>query len=662
MNTKIVALTGMLALSLMTSVTFAQKPPAGTDALKYEPSLEQGVQPVWGVISTCDIGGVLAKNVNSGLSNANSAGDNTLTLDFNGFQLNLFIKWALDNTFQFYFVDDQGAPNDSGVVYEFGVKNNTDDIIYRYSVDGVSSDTELNDINEGVAGNIDADRANNVDICFAPSDVTPPDITFNSPLGDSQVSGTDYPVQVTVYDPSGVDGNSVTFNIDGDSFDMICEATDQSGTEYICRYSWNTEEYETGFYGLTATATDLFGNTGTAPEPPIEVEVVRQYTQCFGTIGPEDILDPSVESDPTNPRFTGFPGGCNPTGAVLIQTPPNGTDCATDPLQEKCYIAGTLLKPATPTDHCGIYGFEDPRMQGGSVPILGGPLHVFDAVPLDPSQVAGVVAAIRAAYPDQAPENDPGKPEYLSDADLLSAAVVLDENTFCANACCLIAQHTKGAPLDQIYQAWDTENGTAFIKVHKTREQFDKDGKAHVVTTCYDDSNLQKSFNAGYQPLLQTDDDTGVVTVLTQSCNSPSRTLSRGNGFDVSNIIVNTTTIADEPAKSVMWFEFRLQKIQEDFDRVFALFGIIGRDGYLIAGNFNRDVQNPVKEAQRKFQSNNIASKDQAIAALMEAADGIRTLTTYKITEANPPGEALAIIEHIIYELGVTRDEQAGTP
>ncbi len=258
-----------------------------------------------------------------------------------------------------------------------------------------------------------------------------------------------------------------------------------------------------------------------------------------------------------------------------------------------------------------------------------------------------MLAALQASYP----------PAYMP-PNSLKDALVLDENTFCANGCCLAAQHTKGALLDGLYQAWDEENGTAFIKVHFTREQFEEDGKGGLATFCYDDSSfpyLQNSFNAGYQPLFQSLDDTGFLTVLTQACNSPARTLSRGNGFDVSNLIVSTAMPVETDPIAVLDFAF--QESQEDFDRVFFLFGIIDRDGLLLSGNFNRDVQNPMKEAQRRFSNFNPLSLQKSIESLEEAAFGIRTKTTYLITEANPPGEALALIEHLIYDLGVLRDE-----
>jgi hypothetical protein len=658
MKAKITAIAGMLALSLVSSAVSAPRP-----SNVYLDSENGTVSS--GVIKKC-VDGTLEKNINPFISGGNPE-DFPIEwrefFDVEGSQVELVVVWNLDNSFNVGF----GPNGDAlGTIIELGAENNTEKVKWKYNPPAFSADpyadrfigpfadTGLNVVD----GEETAPKVNSIDICMGLLDIDPPTIVFEKPTNGEQVSG-EYPVKVLVSDPSGVDTNTVAFNVDGQFVDyMNCTG---SAPDYVCQYSWNTEEYDTGFYELTATATDLVGNQGTGPDPAIEVEVVRQYTQCFGTIGGEDFDDPSAENDPNDPAFTGLAGGCAPTDAVLVQTPPNGTFCSgPDADPTKCFIAGTLLKPANPTDRCGVYGFDDYRVLiGDDYPSSGIRLHVFDGPPapgLDPSQVPGVVAAIKAAYP--------AGTVFPLDAQLLRDAVVLDENTYCANGCCLIAQHTKGALLDELYQNWDSENGTVFIKVHKTREKFAEDGKADVVTTCYNDSNLQKSFNAGYQPLFQTDDDTGLLTVLTQECNSPARTLSRGNGFDVANAIVNTIEIPDD-ATPEEWLDFRVQKILEDFDRVFDLFSIIDRDGYVLAGNFNRFVKNPVSEAQRKVGSNNPDSKDQARAALAEAADGLRTKITCRITEANPCGEALALIEHLQYELRITADEQrtiAGIP
>ena len=64
-----------------------------------------------------------------------------------------------------------------------------------------------------------------------------------------------------------------------------------------------------------------------------------------------------------------------------------------------------------------------------------------------------------------------------------------------------------------------------------------------------------------------------------------------------------------------------------------------------------------MNQAKRRFDNFNTTSLQQSIGALIDAADGIRTKTTYDVTEANPPGEALALIEHLIWDLGLLNEE-----
>jgi hypothetical protein len=294
-------------------------------------------------------------------------------------------------------------------------------------------------------------------------------------------------------------------------------------------------------------------------------------------------------------------------------------------------------------------------------------LDIFDSleqrgVGIHPDLADGVLAAVQASYPD-----DPDGPEPPLNLD---NALVLDENTYCANGCCSIAQHVKGyvetesgvegTQLSVLYPEWpvDPPTGLAFIKTHFPGLVVPLGQLAkcyHEVTN----PDLQNTAGAGYMPLFQTPDDSGFLTVLTQDCRNPARDLTRNNGLDVSNIIVSTAGldyVATETSP-VEVLTFMYQQSEEDFVRVFFLLDVIERDALLLTGNFRRDVRSPMNQAKRRFDNFNSTSLQQSIDALADAADGIRTKTTYEVTEANPPGEALALIEHLIWELGLLKKE-----
>ena len=160
-------------------------------------------------------------------------------------------------------------------------------------------------------------------------------------------------------------------------------------------------------------------------------------------------------------------------------------------------------------------------------------------------------------------------------------------------------------------------------------------------------------------PLFQSADDTGYVSMRTMGCVNPLLKSSRNNGFDVSNIIVSTAGLdhLDTATNPVEVLTFMYQENEEDFARLFALIDIINRDSLLLSGNFNRDVQSPINQAKRRFDNFNPKSLQQSIDSLWEAVDGIRTKTTYLVTEANPPGEMLSVTYHLIWDLGLLRDE-----
>jgi hypothetical protein len=269
-------------------------------------------------------------------------------------------------------------------------------------------------------------------------------------------------------------------------------------------------------------------------------------------------------------------------------------------------------------------------------------LKVFDEVSIHPDLVPRVADAL--------PPNS-----------ILSDAVVLDENTYCANGCCAIAQHAKGYAnsglegdeLQVLYPVWpqNPATGLIFIKTHFPEDVLPTD----VIAQCYGtDGNfdLQDAAGAGYQPLDQQLDDYGFLSVLTQKCVNPARTLTRNNGFDVSNIVETAGIDFDADPVAVLNFKYGLS--EDQFGLVFAALDCAAP--LLLTGKLS-DVTSPVNQAKRRFNNFNPRSLQRSIDALMDAAVAIRTETTWLVTEKNCPGEALGRIEHLIWDLELLKSE-----
>ena len=662
----------MLALGLPSAVALG----AERDIADYGPSTK-GFSPESGVLKfqdDCPDETAFFKNVVPGLTNGSVAGSTVPPIEFiiDGKTVTMSISWDADNSFGFNIT--------GGLAHIVAVTSDTNNLLYDYVnhypavnnvepgtvIGPVFADGNLNDIQ-------DAADVNHLDLCLAPVDTTPPSIVFIEPLNGDTVAGSTVTVRVEVTDDSGVDPDSVTISVNGETLGFMSCGTTQPPLE--CSYLWNTAGL-LGPYTITVTATDQAvtnpdgPNTGTAS---VDIEVI-DLTSCFGTLGEED-FDP----DPTEPLYA---GGCNPTGKVLLQAPPDTETCAGDNPPNTCFLMGTLLKPdparvsalydagdcpAGKPDYCGS-GFPDCRMAedatGSWYPKYKENLYVFDSqqqrgVGIHPDLAAGVLAAVQASYP---PGSTP--PQDLNNA------LVLDDTTYCANGCCSIAQHVKGyketasgvegTQPSVLYPEWPVAppTGLAFIKTHFPGLVV----PLGQLAKCYDEDtnrDLQNAAGAGYAPLFQSPDDTGFVTVLTQRCKNPARDLTRNNGLDVSNIIVSTAGLdyIDVETAPIEVLTFMYQQSEADFARLFFILDVVERDALLDTGNFRRDVRSPVNQAKRRFDNFNTTSLQQSIDALADAADGIRTKTTYLVVEANPPGEALALIEHLIWDLGLLKRE-----
>jgi hypothetical protein len=660
----------MLALSLLAPVTMAQK----TDPADLYADSDSGTvsSDVIKSLKDCPLGtDAFFKNVNpfiSGGSGENGWLEFQETFLVDGSEVKLTVYWKDDdNSFRFAF--DPAFP---GIMYALGAEIGNDKLIYTYPTP-VFADGGLDPDSKNLAVLKDGSAAadvNHLDLCMSLVDSTGPTIEFISPPtpepGDN-VSGT-VTVQVRVTDESGVGSVSAVVYPTGDpdSATPLELVLPQEGDIYT--WVWTTfdpladppVDFASGSYTIAVTATDLAIPATNTRTVDVTIELVESFTGCFGTLEEGDFTG---DPEPT----TGFTG-CDPTAVVNIQAPPENSACTGPNPPDGCYISGTLLKPANPTAHCGVYGFPDPRMApiegpspeypvGRWVPTTKSSLNIFTEVGVHPDQLASVLAAVQASYP----------PGFTPPQDL-NKALVLDDKTYCANGCCVIAQHLKGNFLDELYLAWPDVNGLAFIKTHNARFLLGDD----LAAKCYDydpdgaplaSFDLQDAASVGYMPLFQTADDSGFLTVLTQDCRNPARDLTRNNGFDVSNIIVSTAMprifVEDEPSAVL---QFMFDQSEQDFLRALFLLSVIlppedGGEVLVLTGNFNRDVASPINQAKARFGNFNVTSLQQSIDALIEAADGIRTKTTYKVIEENPPGELLALVEHLIWELGLLRKE-----
>ena len=404
-------------------------------------------------------------------------------------------------------------------------------------------------------------------------------------------------------------------------------------------------DFLAGPYTIEVSAADTSGNTGT---DSVDVELIKLLSDCFGTLGDEDF-----EGDP-EPE-TGFTG-CRLTDLANVQAPPDTAVCDVQDPPAECFIAGKLLKPdpgkvadlasqgcdACVPNYCGEYGFPDPRMEQ----LVNGRW-----VPQQPLTELVVFQELGGAP----------APDSLPPGSTPATALVLDKYTYGFEGCFVVAQHVKGAFLDILYPFWpqNPATGLVFIKTHFPEDVLPVD----QVAKCYGaggNFDLQDAGGAGYVPLDQlltvederTEDGIGTVFVATQKCVNPARTLTRNNGFDVSNIVETAGIDFASNPEEVLDFKYQLADMK--FDALFT--ALANAQPTLLTGKFS-DVSSPVNQAKSQFLNRKRQSLTRAIRDLEEAADAIRTKTTWLVTEANWPGDALARIENLIWRIKMLREE-----
>ena len=613
MMKRLFALAGMMVLSLLTSVAFAQQvdPP-----MIYEPSAQQAAQlmedvPTWEVLKAlgdCPEGtDDFLKNVNPFISGGSSgSGSWTEQIDVAGTEVTLFVAWLDDNSFGYDFPDENAA------MEAIGVENNSDKIVYRYD-SPVFSDSGLNVIDGG-----EAERANSLDLCVSLADKEGPVITFIYPEDldpPARVSSSTVTVLVSVVDPSGVDPTSVTISVnDGKTSNepMTCVA---AGDGYECRYDWITVGLDGGLYTLTVSAVDQAATGINHATAEVTVDFGFTLADCYGDLDPSD-LDPSE------------PQGCNPTGEENIQAPRGASN------PEMKYIFGEVIQvdPSHPlAGRCGPDALPDPRM-------LQAPDNSWYVAAKEELHVFAHGVGVR-------PAGLPGEAEW-----------VISDIHYGYNGCFGGTWHYKNWLLSDAYGV--NSNPLFFIKtlfpefnwvytgaLAKCYGEFDILGQPRSDYTL----NLQESAEYLYQTTYVTGMVEGTATPYTETCGS-GRLLTRGKSFSGWNFI--ETTGDDATPEAVL--EWKCDLIDQQFTNLQAVVAMAKAE--LVSGKISR-AERFINQAQSQAEN---CPQDQSLLRayedLQSAFDAWQKLV-FLVNDPNPAGDVLGRIGNLRYRIYNAREE-----
>lgn len=304
MKTRLTALAGMLVLSLITSVAWAQQlgaiQPTGSGVVPIEGGVLRGNCPA-GTTEFKDQFPSLTDGPTGGTTSKTYSVFNEATQEYDDVTVNL--KWYgpgsgkndPDNSIDFKIT--------SGVVPKFFVKAGQAELLYEYSgciglAPGVDpapnciADTGLNLREFG------AQDASHIDLCLAAfPDTTPPDVTITEPADGATVSGV-VSVKATVSD--NVELMTVGADANGAS---LGDPAFTSPDKFV--WTWDTKLIPNDDYTITVTATDTAGNTTTRS---ITVKVVTALGDCLE--GLDGVPDGKPSAD-----------GCNKTGFLQLEYP-----------------------------------------------------------------------------------------------------------------------------------------------------------------------------------------------------------------------------------------------------------------------------------------------------------------------------------------------------
>lgn len=295
-KTRILALAGMPALSLLTVVALA-------DVAERPQDSGNGIQAEFGEIKNrnhCPSGTKFFKNAFPSLTNGGPGGFATIDFTVDGETIPVTVTWSSDNSFNFAV--------EGGVAHIVGVTVDTNNFIYDYTnslLDG-TADTGLN----SYAGGATADDVNHLDFCLAASlDTVVPEVAIRvEPSSDGTTVSGIISIIATVTDESGLE--SVEIEIEGvDGGAPVDPGLISGPTSAGNEYTWilNTSLIPAGDYIITVAATDASALANVVEEEK-QVSVVRSLQDCLE--GP-DLIPPGEPSD----------GGCNITEFMQLEYP-----------------------------------------------------------------------------------------------------------------------------------------------------------------------------------------------------------------------------------------------------------------------------------------------------------------------------------------------------
>ena len=605
------AIISLLALSLLTSVTFGKEVPVEN----FDKSFN-GVFPESGILKApgdCPLGTTFVKNAFPSLTNGQDGSiepkRETFFIDLGPVTMpvTMEISWFADNSFGFNILN--------GVAHIVGVTSDTNNFLYDYTAAPVDADAELNKLKDLSA----AADVNHLDLCLTAVDTEAPVVRITSPANGAAVTGL---VTVTAEVIDNVAVSSVTVTVsDGlnyqDTFQLALSQPPTQPPTY--QATWDTTALADGTYTITATATDSSGNT-TTPEQSvnvIDVSLVTPVAACEGVIDP---------NDPNEGE------GCNPSGVQNVQVPPdnNLANCVSnDPQQPACTITEFLLTPdpALNAAHPGICTgdnvYADPRVNAAGFPVDIRPLFVF-------LELGG----------------NPDPAVFGNDA------LVLDEFTY-GNPCFAIVFGRRNFDLLNGF-FWPEDPATGLVIV---RTQFaERITGIGPVAQCYGVNgvfDLQQAAQATYQDDDRARMKAGTAEVMTNACFNPKRMSSFDFSFNALNtkehggIDFNSATGPEDV------LQFKIQRAGAKFD--FLEQALFAAESQLVSPRFSV-LTRKFNQARSQFDKLNPAALTRAIEDLQDLLFEVRN-GTWILTPDNNPGDVQMRTENLINRIELIRSE-----
>jgi len=442
------------------------------------------------------------------------------------------------------------------------------------------------------------------------ADLEPPTVSISEPSSGTTVNTGLVTVKATVTDNVAVVDSTVTASVNGDS--LGTGAPTGNPDEFM--WTWDATTAIDGTYTIAVSAFDTSGNEGT---DSVTVSLVTPVAACEGLLG---------NDDPTENQ------GCNPSGVQNVQVPPDNkldTCLSNNPQQPECTITEFLLTPdpaklasnvppALLAICTGPNVFPDPRVGVNGIPVVAGPLDVFETL-------------------------GGGTPGEL----------ILDEFTF-GNPCFAVVKGARNFDLlNAFFWPQDPATGLVIIRT-QFAERLDGIGP---VAQCYDESanpNLMQAAEATYQDDDKARMKAGTAEVMTNACFNPKRMSS----FDFSFNVLNTKEYGfgidfNSPTGPDDVLDFKFQRADAKFD--FLEQALFAAESQLVSPKFS-DLTRKFNQARSQFDKRNPAALTRAIEDLQDLLFEVRN-GTWILTPDNNPGDVQMRTENLIHRIELIRRE-----